>query len=184
MLKEAALAIRQGQFVVYPTDTVYGIACDATREDLVGRLIELKKREKKDISVLVADFEMLEKYSVTNKKQKEILKKYLPGPFTFILESKNLASNLSGTKNVGFRITKNETAQELCRLAGVPITATSANLSGKPTPPMVEEIEKIFGKKVAVYVDGGILKGEPSTVVDLTVSPPLVLRKGAGLFLG
>ncbi|MFH1474012.1 MAG: L-threonylcarbamoyladenylate synthase [Candidatus Aenigmatarchaeota archaeon] len=165
IIKTAAEIIRKGQIVVYPTDTVYGIGGDATSEEVVRKVYEIKRRPMNmPISVLVSDFEMLEKYAEINEEQMAILKKFLPGPFTFILKPKIRLFVSRGT--VGFRI-PNHWCTLIVKEFGKPITTTSANIHQQTTPDNIEKIRDNFKESVSLYIDEGTLEGKPSKVVDL-----------------
>ena len=158
--------LKKGEVIVYPTDTIYGIGGDATFEKVIKKIYEIKQRPlNKPISVLVSDFEMLEKYAEINEKQMEVLKKSLPGPYTFILKPKvklHVSEN-----NVGFRI-PDHWCTLIAKEFGKPITTTSANIHKQPTPKDIEKIRNNFKDSISLYIDEGILEGKPSKVIDLT----------------
>lgn len=181
----AARVILEEGIVVYPTDTLYGIGVDATKDSCVTKLTKLKGRdENKPISVLVQDYNMLERYARIPDEHVQLLRKILPGQFTVILEAKKgLASNLSPDERVGFRIPDSEVSTEIVRMAGIPITTTSANVSGQPVLRSIVDIQSTFEDNVQLYIDAGKLLGEPSTVVDLTSHELRVIRKGPSIKL-
>ena len=161
-------ALKAGKLVVYPTDTVYGLGADALNERAVDLVYEVKQRPRdQPISVLVADFEMLYEYAHASSEQKKTIEEKLPGPYTFILKPKKKLP--VSTSNVGFRIPKHW-CTKIAKELGRPITTTSANIHGRETPATISELRKTFGEKVEVYIDGGILSGKPSKVIDLTTS--------------
>jgi len=173
--KIAANLLRKGEIIVYPTDTVYGIGGDATSEKVIKKIHEIKQRPlNKPISVLVSDLEMLGKYAEINEKQMDILKKSLPGPYTFILKPK-IKLPVS-ENNIGFRI-PDHWCTLLAKEFEKPITTTSANIYKHPTPRNIEKIKDIFKDFVSLYIDEGILEGKPSKVIDLTQTPIKVIRK-------
>jgi len=174
-LEEALAALRAGELVIYPTDTAYGLGGDATREDVVERLYRAKGRPSgKPVSVLVASLPMLEEWFDVDE-HKEVLQRYLPGPYTFIVRARK---PLAVGERVGVRIPHYWFAR--ARRFGKPITATSANISGNPAPHSVEELDEI-GERVALVVDGGPSPiGGVSTVVDLIERR--VVRRGVGEF--
>lgn len=174
-INEAAEAIRKGLLVAFPTETVYGIAANFLDGKAVDNLYRIKKRPKdKPFTVHIADIGMIESLGcVMTKEALSLISKFWPGPLTIILKSRD-------GKALGFRIPANTVALELIRAAGVPIVAPSANLSGNKAPVSAEEVLKDLDGGIDLLIDGGPTDiGVESTVVDLTVDPPEVLRKGA-----
>ncbi len=173
---KAADIIRNGGVVIYPTETVYGIGANIYSEDALRKVFEIKKRTPdKPVSIAVSSFEMMGDLAHIGNKERLFLKKFLPGPVTVILRKKKSVPHVltSGKDGVGIRFPDHRMALELIERAGVPITSTSANLSGEAAPKRVDEI-----KISADYIlDGGECGGEPSTVVDLAAMK--ILRKGA-----
>ncbi len=166
IFKIAVNLLKKGKIIVYPTDTIYGIGGDATSEKVVKKICEIKQRPlNKPISVLVSDFEMLGKYAEINEKQMNILKKSLPGPYTFILKPK-IKLPVS-ENNLGFRI-PDHWCTLLAKEFGKPITTTSANIYKQPTPKDIEKIRDNFKDFISLYIDERILEGKPSKVIDIT----------------
>ncbi len=175
-IEKAADILRKGGVVIYPTETVYGIGANIFSEDALRKVFELKKRAvDKPISVAVSGFRMMEEFVYIGDKERRFLEKFLPGPVTVILRKKEVVPGIltSGKSAVGIRFPDNEAAIKLIELAGVPVTSTSANISGEAPPTRVDEI-KI---KADYILDGGECRGEPSTVVDLVALK--ILRRGA-----
>lgn len=172
---------------LYPTDTLFGLAVDATDADAVSRLIALKGRdEKKPISIVVADMEMARMYAIVTPLAERLARKFLPGKLTLVLEAKgNLPRQVtadSGT--VGIRIPNHPVPLQLVRELGKPITATSANVADMPTMSTVSEILAQFGdKKTQIFHKPDwpnfLPESEPSTVVDARGEFPIILRQGA-----
>ena len=162
--------------VVYPTETVYGIGADIFSEEALKKVFKIKKRSHdKPVSVAVSRFEMMHELAYIGEDEKRFIERLLPGPVTVLLRKKEKVpeSLTSASELVGIRYPKHEITLKLIELAGVPITSTSANVSGEPAPKKVKEI-----KISADYIlDGGECRGEPSTVVDLVNRK--ILRKGA-----
>ena len=164
--KIAVNLLEKEKIIIYPTDTVYGLGGDATSENIIKKIYEIKQRPlNKPISVLVSDFEMLKKYAEINEKQMKILKEKLPGPYTFILKPK-IKLPVS-ENNVGFRI-PDHWCVLIAKEFGKPITTTSANIYNQPTPKSIEKIKDNFKDSISLYIDEGILEGKPSKVIDLT----------------
>ncbi|OGG43461.1 threonylcarbamoyl-AMP synthase [Candidatus Kaiserbacteria bacterium RIFCSPHIGHO2_01_FULL_48_10] len=178
--------LQKGGIVLFPTDTIYGLGVDATNEEAVQRVRDLKGREEgKPISIMVSDMGMAESYAVVTPLAKRLADKFLPGKLTIVLEVKNTLPNelTVGTGSVGIRIPNHPLALQMVREFGKPITATSANVSDMPTFSSVPEILKQFGEKSTLInesIDAGPLPpSEPSTVVDARGEAPIVLREGA-----
>lgn len=175
-----------GGLVIVPSDTVYGAVVDATNEEAVKKLIAFKNRPwGKPISVFVSDREMIRSLTVTTEKQEQMLDQLLPGPYTIILPSKHNTSKLleSERGSLGVRLPTNLFITELTRIYGKPLTATSANLSGRSPHYSIESLLKQFPeskkKLIDLIVDGGKLPhNKPSTIIDLTGDEVKMLRKG------
>ena len=163
--------LERGGVVVYPTETVYGLGADALSERAVRRVFELKGRAfKKPISVAVSSFEMLESVAIVESAEvEEILNALLPGPVTVLLPRRAVLPEIltGGSPLVGVRMPEHEIALRLITAFGRPLTATSANISGKKPPASFEDVEIEADFKL----NGGRCPyGEPSTVVCLSVS--------------
>ena len=164
--KVAGRYIAQGKIIAYPTDTVYGLGCDAQNKTAVGKIFKIKKRPRaQPLSILVSDFKMLERFTRLNKKEKGFARAKLPGKFTLIFSHRKKLPVSKG--KIGFRIPKHWCAK-IAKEFGGPITTTSANIHGKPTPGRVSELAEIFGRKVDLYVDGWRLNGKASKVIDFS----------------
>lgn len=177
----AVALLKSGGIMVYPTDTVYGIGGDATREDVVESVRRIKGiMEKKPMSVLVSDFGMIEYYCETGIWEDMILKRYLPGPYTFILK-KNERRYIpaSPTEKLGIRIPDSAFCQALCARFGKPIITTSANITTQAPPTRLEDVDKSVLAAVPLAIDGGQTKyRSPSVVIDLVGHK--MLREGNG----
>jgi L-threonylcarbamoyladenylate synthase len=178
-ISEAANLIKTGKLVVYPTDTLYGVGCNALDEDALKKIFEVKKRDPgKPLSIAVCDLKMLRKYASFDTRAMLVLERFLPGPVTFILRGRGLPRTLMGGGNkIGVRVPESRTALKLIMEAGVPIVSTSANLSGRDPPQTPEEaLDQL--PDVDLILDSGTISGPPSTVIDLTTDPPVILREG------
>jgi len=175
-IKIASDIIRKNGIVIYPTETVYGIGANIFSNVAIEKVFAIKKRDKdKPVSVAVSDLGMMEDIVYLGVKEKRFIDMFLPGPVTVVLKKKDKIPDIltSGSELVGIRFPAHDTTIKLIQLAGVPITSTSANISGEAPPKRVAQI------KIAVdyIIDGGDCSGEPSTVVDLVNGK--ILRKGA-----
>lgn len=176
VLNKVRRMLAEGKVIIYPTDTLYGLGANAFDEDAIKKVYSIKKRSfDKPISICVPNMRWIRKVAYLNDKQKEKISKLLPGPYTIILEKKDIIPDVltAGKKKVGIRIPKSKISIELAK--EFPITATSANISGRETPPTVKEIIKQL-KNVDLAIDVGPLHGKPSTVIDFTTDPPKIIR--------
>ncbi|KAA3622879.1 MAG: threonylcarbamoyl-AMP synthase [Flavobacterium sp.] len=185
-IKKVVDIIRQGGLVIYPSDTVYALGCDITHNKALERLAQLKgiKLEKANFSFICEDLSNLSDYvKQIDTATFKLLKRALPGPYTFILPgNNNLPSAFKKKKEVGIRIPDNSIARALVRELGHPIVSTSIKDEDEvieyTTDP--ELIFEKWNKKVDVIVDGGYGGNIPSTVIDLTGDEPLLVREGKG----
>ena len=174
--------ISKGGIVIMPTDTAYGIAADATNEDAVKKVFEIKNRdESKAIPIIVSDMYMIKEYAEISPLAEYLAREYMPGPLSLIVPQKadgKLAKTLSA-KGVAFRVPSNEFARALVSECSVPLTATSANISGDGPIYNIDEIKMLFQNKAQVIIDGGnLVPTPPSTIIDLQESEPKVIREG------
>jgi L-threonylcarbamoyladenylate synthase len=163
-VNDAVAALRAGQAVILPTDTVYGL-CALPKYEAV--LYELKGRDRsKPVALIAADIDGL--LAAVTALDRAVLERYLPGAYTLVFES------------AGVRVPNlPPESAAVVRAVGV-VAATSANLSGGPDPRRVEDIPEEIRAAVGAIVDGGELPGTPSTIIDLRGDEPVVLRQGAG----
>lgn len=182
-LRKMAEKLRDGEIVVFPTETVYAIGVNGFDKIAINKLYEVKDRPKdKAISLLVSDLEMVEKLAKNiSELEYKIMKKFFPGPLTIILNKKDIVPDelTVGKNTVGIRMPENKIALKLIEYAGVPIAAPSANITGNPSGIDIEQIKKEFGNKVENYIDGGKSKiGIPSTIVQVIDGKINILREG------
>ncbi|GIJ96395.1 threonylcarbamoyl-AMP synthase [Capnocytophaga stomatis] len=178
--------LRNGGLVIYPTDTVYGLGCDITNAKALERIAKIKgiKLEKANFSFICPDLSNLSDYvKQIDTSTFKILKRALPGPYTFILPgNNNLPSAFKKKKTVGIRIPENNIARIIVERLGNPIVSTSI----RDEDDVIEyttDPELIFEKwqnKVDIVVDGGYGDNVASTVIDLSGSEPVVIREGKG----
>ena len=184
MIEKAGELIKQGKIVIFPTETVYGIGTNGLDENAVRKLYEVKKRPlNKPISLLVANMEMVNLIAkdITEAEYK-IMKSFFPGPLTIILKKKDIVPDIvtAGQDTVGVRMPRGDVARKLVELAGVPIAAPSANISGEPSGTNLQEIMKHFEGKVDYCIDGGNSElGLASTIVQVIDEKPMILRRGS-----
>lgn len=153
----------KNKIFIYPTDTIYGIGCDATNKKLVQKIREIKDRDNKPFSVIAPSVKWILKNFIVDK---ELIEKYFPGPYTLLLEKKrkNFLKEVSENEFVGVRIPNNDFTGVLQSL-GKPIVTTSVNLSGKKPANKISEVDKNILKQVELVIDAGKLSGKPSTLI-------------------
>ncbi|HWP46492.1 MAG TPA: L-threonylcarbamoyladenylate synthase [Candidatus Limnocylindrales bacterium] len=185
ILQEAVEILREGGIVVCPTDTGYLLGGDGLREEVIRKIFEIKGRSfNKPIHLVVSDKEMAQRLAVWNEKAEKLFRELLPGPLTLILKKKEIVPDLlvSGTGKIGLRMPGNNLVLQLVAAAGVPITATSANSSGKESPFTVEEVlqqlEEGLERVDLILDQGETLYRRSSTIVDISEETPKVLREG------
>ncbi len=167
--------LKAGGLVAFPTETVYGLGANLLEKKAIARLYAVKRRPKnKPFAVLIPDASFIRKTRcVMNKEARRLSDKFWPGPLTIILKSRN-------GRKTGFRMPDNRIALALLKKAGVPVACPSANLSGNVPPKSARGVLAQLDGKIDLLLDGGVAKiGIESTVVDLTIEPPAVLREGA-----
>ena len=184
-IQKAAEIILRGGVVVAPTDTVYGLLADATREEVAKRIFKIKKRaETKPLPLIVRDIEMAKKLAFIDKRLEKILSIIWPGAVTVILEKKfNLPEIVTAhRRTIGLRIPDYKMINLLMEIVGRPLIATSANISEEPATNKINEILIRFRKEFLhpnLFLDAGDLKAsEPSTVLDLSAPKPKIVRIG------
>lgn len=172
-LKVILKALEDGKVLVFPTDTVYGLVCDAGNEESVKRVFEIKEREKtKPLLVFVKDIGMAKKYAFINKNQEKFLKKNWPGITTVILKSKKGLSKMVYQNNtIGLRVPKCKLLNLVLERFGKPLAQTSANISGKSAIVRIKDIFDQFEKQDVqpdVIVNAGDLPvNKPSRIINL-----------------
>ena len=170
---------------LYPTETVYALGVNAFDPGALKNLCELKGRDEgKPSSWLVKDVAEIEKYAVMDEKAAKIAKRFLPGPFTLVLKAKDTVPGevLSPDRMIGFRVSSDAKAQELAQKYNMPLTCTSANVSGKSTLATPQEILKQFGERTTMItevIDDGSREDTVSTVVRVVDDEVEILREGA-----
>jgi L-threonylcarbamoyladenylate synthase len=164
----AVTAISDGELVVYPTETVYGLGADALDSEAVERVFEAKGRDRsKPISMAVSDLETAAEYTNPTDSERAFMREFLPGPVTVVLERTSAVPDIltAGRDRVGIRIPDHDGALELLDHTG-PITATSANVSGTGSVRTLGNLSDRIRERAAVVIDGGTAPGGGSTVVN------------------
>lgn len=180
--------LRNGGLVIYPTDTVYGLGCDIFNKDAVNKICRLKnvKIEKMNFSFICHDLGNISDYTMNvDNPTYKLMKRCLPGPFTFILKANNSVPKLfkNNKKTVGIRVPDNEIARTIVRELGHPIITTSIHHEDDIIDYITEPsaIYERYEKLVDIVIDGGSGGYHPSTVIDCTGDEPTVIREGAGI---
>lgn len=175
--------IKEGEMIVYPTDTLYGLGVDASNTHAIRKLNRLKGRSV-PLTIVVSDFDMLENYAHFDSSQLPEFKKLLPGPYTLLLDKKGSdlspSVTLDSTK-IGIRIPNHSFPIEIVKLNNVPIITTSINRHGTEPIILISEMEKEF-PHVTIFEDQDDHESLGSTIIDYSVKPPKIFRQGDGIF--
>lgn len=179
----AASIIEAGGIVAFPTESFYGLGAGASNEPALERLFLVKKRDPGvPILIFISSINELAKYTASiPPKALELARKFWPGGLTMLFEASPDLSTLltAGTGKIGIRISSHPLARALTSALNMPITGTSANISGSPPCTRADQVVKYLDKKVDLILDGGITKGtQPSSVLDVTTTPPVLIREG------
>lgn len=174
IIKEAAALLRRGGLVAFPTETVYGLGANLDDPQAIQELYQAKQRPfEKQVTIHLASAEDLEKYPVrVTEAGRRIMRAFWPGPLTLVF------ARADGS-TLGFRVPKHPVALALLKEAAVPVVAPSANLHGQPSPQTAEAVARDFNDQIDLILDAGPTpSGVSSTVLDLSVDPPKILREG------
>lgn len=176
--------LQKGGVICYPTDTMYGLGCDIFNQKAVKRIFQLKNRPKhKPFSFMCSDLKNISEYSHVGNTAYRLMRKCLPGPFTFVLPGTKLVPKIMLTKQktVGIRVPDHPVCQALIEGLGNPILNTTALLDRENEPPLDGfDVNDIFCSQVDLVIDAGPIVPMPSTVVSLIDDTPEILRAGKG----
>ncbi len=184
LIQQVVDKMKRGAVICYPTDTGYGIGCDFSNREAVKRIVRIKQRPKgKPFSFMCSDLKHISKFAHVSNIAYRLLKKNLPGPYTFVLPGTKLVPKAMFTKQktVGIRVPENPICIMLLDTLGNPIITTSIpadaeeNVASDPY-----DIDCLYGKLVDLVIDGGNVFSDPSSLIDLTGDFPIVLREGKG----
>lgn len=186
IINEAVLVLSLGKLLIFPTETCYGLGADPTNPLAITDILEYKGvRAGKPISVAVSDKEMAEKYVSLNDKALNLYKTHLPGPLTVISQSLNKVDKriVSEKNTLGIRMPKYDLILKIVKAFGKPITATSANLSGNPSPydipSLLLTLDDQKQELIGLIIGAGTLpQNPPTTVIDTTVESEEIIRQG------
>ncbi|MEW6439638.1 MAG: L-threonylcarbamoyladenylate synthase [bacterium] len=174
--------LEEGGLASYPTDSTYGIGCDLLNKRAIEKVYALKKKERhKPVSVLCSDLKDVSRYAVVSNSTYRILRRLLPGPYTFVLPATPLVPKIMLTprKTVGIRVPASTIVRDIVAALGRPLISTSATLEDGTILNDPAEIERRFRGSLDVVVASDC-PGEPSSIIDLTTDEPQVIRQGRG----
>lgn len=183
LISRMADMLRNGAVICYPTDTVYGIGCDIFNQKAIKRVFQIKRRPRhKPFSFMCSSLKDVNTYGYISNTAYRLMKKNLPGGYTFVLPATKLVPKIMITKQktVGIRVPDNNISLALVRELGNPILTTSAILEDSPPLSEAYEFEELLGNQVDLIIDGGLVYPNPSTIVSLVGSYPEILREGKG----
>lgn len=183
LISRVVETLKQGGLIAYPTDTTYGIGCNIFNHRGVKNIYQIKQRDaRKPFSFICSDLSDAANYARISNFAFKIMKRHLPGPYTFVLEATRVVPDILTTrqKTVGIRIPDDEIAMSIVRELGHPLVTTSANLTGETPLHDPLEIDALMGHMLDIVIDGGIRFGDPSTVISLIDDRIEILREGCG----
>jgi tRNA threonylcarbamoyl adenosine modification protein (Sua5/YciO/YrdC/YwlC family) len=176
--------LRSDGVIIYPTDTVYGLGCDIKSKKALERVRRIKKMDnKRHLSFVFADLKSISLYAQVSDNDYKILRRYLPGPYTFVLKATRLVPRIVLTKRneVGIRIPDNKICQALVAELGNPILSSSVRMPDDQLLDDPKGIDRMYRGQVDLVIDGGVFLPEPSSVVSLLDDDgPAVIREGKG----
>ncbi len=184
LISQVVEKLRRGALICYPTDTVYGIGCDIFNQKAVKRVYQIKNRPKqKPFSFMCDSLKSVSNYCHISNSAYRLMKKHLPGPYTFVLPTLKIVPKImtSKQKTVGIRVPENNICRMLIEALGNPILTTSAILDDTSSPLTDSiDIENVLKGRVDVFIDGGHLYPEPSSIISLVSDSPEIIREGKG----
>ena len=183
LVRKVVDILEQGGVIGYPTDTIYGVGCDLFNPEAIQKIHRLKKIEdKKPLSFICSDLKDISHYAFVSNYAYKIMKRLLPGAYTFILKATKFVPKIALTKQktVGIRIPDNRICLALVKELGHPIISTSVSKPNEGLYNDPAQIEERFGKQLDLVIDGGVIVAEHSSIIDLTDDFPKVIRVGKG----
>jgi tRNA threonylcarbamoyl adenosine modification protein (Sua5/YciO/YrdC/YwlC family) len=183
LLRKAVKVLTEGGLIAYPTDTCYAIGCDLFNLKGIGRIYHIKRRPtSKPFSFICRDLKNISEYAQVGNYAYKVMKRLLPGPYTFVLEASRQVPKILQTRRrtVGIRVPDHPIALGLVGLLGHPIITTTATLPDGPVESDPYEIEAKFKPHLDLVTDGGIVLPEPSSVISMIDDVPEIIRAGKG----
>ncbi len=181
-VRRAVDALLAGEVVGYPTDTVYGLGCDISNKKAIDRLYQIKPMDRSHpLAFICPDLSEIARYAAVDNQIYRVLRRFLPGPYCFILEATKEVPRILQTKRktIGIRVPNHAVITAVVRELGRPVISTTAQRPGNDPHVDASEIDEDF-KGLGLVIDSGAGGLVPTTVVDLTVSPPEIIREGLG----
>lgn len=181
-VRRAVEALLAGEVIGYPTDTVYGLGCDISNKKAIDRLYQIKPMDRAHpLAFICPDLSEIARYAAVDNQIYRVLRRFLPGPYCFILEATKEVPRILQTKRktIGIRVPNHAVITAVVRELGRPVISTTAQRPGNDPHIDAHEIDDDF-KGLGLVIDSGAGGLVPTTVVDLTVSPPVIIREGAG----
>jgi len=182
VIQEAARLLKDGKLVAFPTDTLYGLGADATDPEAVAGVFSAKSRPKdKPLIVLARDLDMVEEWvEDISPLARKLMDRFWPGPLTLIMiASGRFPLALTGhTRRIGIRVPDSLISQSLLKATSLPLTASSANRAGGKDPIDARAVWEELAGMIDLLLDGGPVTGKASTILDLTLCPPWIIRPG------
>jgi L-threonylcarbamoyladenylate synthase len=178
IIEKAARIMKEGGVLIFPTESSYGIGVDALNEAAIKKIAPIKGQpEEKNISIIVSDLEQAKRFGKISPEAEKLVKKFMPGPLTLVVEKQPGIPDALAERTIAFRISSNRIAREICAVLGNAVTATSANMHGRPSTYDAREVIREFNSRVHMIIDAGQLPhNPPSTIYD--VAQKRVLRNG------
>jgi len=183
LLGKVVEVLKQGGIIAYPTDTYYGIGCDILNKKSIEKIYHLLQRDKsKPFSFICSGLKHISDYAQVSNYAYKTMKRLLPGPYTFVLKGSKLVPKIMLTKRetAGIRVPDNAICINMVQGLGNPILSTSAKTLDGDTLSDPSLIHDHFGSQLDLVVDGGLISGQPSSVVSLIDDVPEIIRKGIG----
>lgn len=183
LIEQVVKLLQGGAVICYPTETGYGIGCDLMNQKAIKEIMQLKRRPKdKPFSFMCSDLTDISRYAHVSNTAYRLMKKSLPGPYTFVLPGTKLVPKIMATKQktVGIRVPTHPICRLLLTTLGNPIVNTSAQLEDHDAAAEAYQLDDHLGNRIDLIIDGGPVYPDPSSVIDLTGDAPMVLRIGKG----
>lgn len=183
LIEQVVKLLQGGAVICYPTETGYGIGCDLMNQKAIKEIMQLKRRPKdKPFSFMCSDLTDISRYAHVSNTAYRLMKKSLPGPYTFVLPGTKLVPKIMATKQktVGIRVPTHPICRLLLTTLGNPIVNTSAQLEDHDAAAEAYQLDHFLGNRIDLIIDGGPVYPDPSSVIDLTGDVPVVLRIGKG----
>ena len=183
-ISQAAKVLQKGGVIAYPTETVYGIGCSAYNLEAVNRIYELKKRDRRKAMILIAAdvVQISDLVKTVPAAADRLIDEFWPGPLTLVFEASPRLHEFAfrKSKTIAIRIPDSQICLSLLQECGFPLVSTSANQSGEPSATTAQQVLETFDNELDLIIDGGETPSKiPSTIVDITLTPPRLIREGA-----